>query len=122
MVDRNFRGNVPGLFLYLGDTPARPNANKNMPNPGGVAPAPNVAGSGWSLCQDSYCTAMLANGSLTGEYSLCVIHTRVHWSLCVITPRTRRRAGGNVAFGEPGGDAWLRNRPVQPVCVYSAQS
>ena len=62
--DRNFRGNVPGLFLYIGDTPAVLRADKNNPNAGGVAPAPNVATSGWALCADSYCTAVVANGSL----------------------------------------------------------
>ena len=64
LVDRNFRGNVPGLFLYLGDTPAVLKLGPNVVNPGGVPPGANVESSGWSLCQDSYCSMKLANGSL----------------------------------------------------------
>ena len=49
-----FRGDVPGLFLYIGATPAADVVNSDL-NPGGLFPAPNVPLTGWALCSDSLC-------------------------------------------------------------------
>ena len=73
--DRNFRGNVPGLFLYIGDTPAVQRTDANNPNAGGVAPAPNVATPGWALCADTYCSELMANGSLLSGALVGAWHT-----------------------------------------------
>ena len=63
MVDRNFRGNAPGLYLYMGATPGVLTLGPGSVNPGGVRPAPNVLQSGRTLCQDSSCLDKLASGA-----------------------------------------------------------
>ena len=60
-----FRGEVLGLFLYLGALPARDDAAMHTrENPGGLAPKPNTPLAGWALCADNFCAQPLAQGAL----------------------------------------------------------
>eukprot|EP00051_Salpingoeca_urceolata_P008306 m.104938 g.104938 ORF g.104938 m.104938 type:complete len:1154 (+) comp15683_c0_seq1:127-3588(+) len=61
-----FRGAAPGLFLYLGATPAQAPAPGRRENAGGLPPTPNTALQGWALCSDSFCKGsnVLRSGAL----------------------------------------------------------
>ena len=60
---KNIRGVTPGVFLYIGATPGLVTAGGHD-NPGGTTPAPNAPLSGWTLCADSYCNAVLKHGPM----------------------------------------------------------
>lgn len=73
MPESFFRGQVPGLFLYIGAVPGFLAAGARQ-NPGGVAPPPSKPLQGWVLCADSYCSIELAHGPLPASSPPAALH------------------------------------------------